>query len=147
MRDLNRLSREEPALHEQNFSGEGFQWVDYHKWEESVLSFLRRSRDGGAVLVVVNLTPIPRENYRLWVDRGGFWAERLNSDAAEYGGSGWGNHGGVEAIHARPGDVRQRLRGLACPRGTRPPGSGQEHETTGPGRGASLEAAKVEAGG
>jgi len=63
-----------------------------------VISFLRRDRDGRAnVVVVANLTPVPREGYRIGVPYDGFWKEALNSDAAEYGGSGMGNMGGLEA--------------------------------------------------
>src|SRR5262249_9608225 len=96
--DLNRLYRENPALHVLDCAPGGFQWVDCHDAEHSVLSFLRRAgADGGLVLVVLNFTPVPREGYRLGVPRGGYWREALNSDAERYGGTGWGNYGGVEA--------------------------------------------------
>jgi len=69
-----------------------------HDWESSIISFLRRgARDEDQVLVVCNLTPVPRSNYRVGVPRGGYWVERLNSDAPIYGGSGQGNFGGVDA--------------------------------------------------
>jgi 1,4-alpha-glucan branching enzyme len=104
--DLNRLYRREPALHELDFSHDGFEWVDASDSENSVLSFLRKSRDGDTILVCCNLTPIPRHSYRVGVPTGGFWREILNSDAPEYGGSGQGNLGGVEAqpvpLHGRP---------------------------------------------
>jgi 1,4-alpha-glucan branching enzyme len=96
--DLNRLYRSEPALYERDFSNDGFEWVDLHDWEESVISFLRRgAHPENVLLVVCNFTPVPRANYRVGVPRGGYWAERLNSDAALYGGSGLGNAGGAEA--------------------------------------------------
>ncbi len=95
--DLNRLYRTEPALHELDFDGGGFQWVDADDSEGSVLSFLRKSRDGRTVLVVCNFTPVLRANYILGVPRPGAWHEVLNSDATVYGGSGAGNLGVVEA--------------------------------------------------
>ena len=98
MGDLNRCYRAEPALYQKDFSGDGFSWVDFHDWEESVISFLRHGdRPEDSVLVVCNFTPVPRQNYIVGVPRGGYWREILNSDAAIYGGSGVGNLGGVEA--------------------------------------------------
>lgn len=96
VKDLNHLSRQEPALYEKDFSAEGFEWIDHGDWENSIISFLRKGRED-IVLVVCNFTPLPRFNYRLGVPLGGFWKEMLNSDAKEYGGSGLGNMGGVEA--------------------------------------------------
>jgi 1,4-alpha-glucan branching enzyme len=95
--DVARLYRELPALHEGDCDPFGFEWVDCTDWEASVVAFLRRARDGSEALVTVNLTPVVRDNYRLGVPRGGFWREAFNSDAAEYGGSGLGNHGGADA--------------------------------------------------
>jgi 1,4-alpha-glucan branching enzyme len=95
--DLNALYRAEPALHEVDFDQAGFEWVDCHDAEASVISFLRRPRSGAPVLVVCNFTPVPRPNYVVGVPEGGYWRELLNSDAAHYGGSGMGNLGGVEA--------------------------------------------------
>ncbi|HTX23886.1 MAG TPA: 1,4-alpha-glucan branching protein GlgB [Steroidobacteraceae bacterium] len=98
VRDLNRYYRDTPALYELDFSPEGFEWIDANDWEASVIAFLRKPRTRGReVLVVCNFTPVVRENYRVGVPRGGFWRERLNSDAPVYGGSGQGNLGGVEA--------------------------------------------------
>src|SRR5579862_9809147 len=97
VRDLNRFYRRTCALFELDFSPEGFQWVDYGDAEASVLSFLRKDRAGTPVLVVCNFTPVVRENYRIGVPRPGLWHEQLNSDAREYGGSGQGNLGGVDA--------------------------------------------------
>jgi len=98
VRDLNRYYRDTPALYELDFSQDGFEWIDANDWEASVIAFLRKSRTPGReVLVVCNFTPVVRENYRVGVPRGGFWRERLNSDATIYGGGGQGNLGGVEA--------------------------------------------------
>jgi 1,4-alpha-glucan branching enzyme len=98
VRDLNTCYRGEPALHEVEFSNEGFEWIDFHDWENSIICFLRKARDGREMIAVVcNLTPVPRQNYRVGVPRGGYWQEILNSDAQIYGGGGQGNLGGIEA--------------------------------------------------
>jgi 1,4-alpha-glucan branching enzyme len=94
--DLNRLYREEPALHELDLDPRGFQWIDANDGEASVLSFLRRAENqDDCVAVVMNCTPVLREKYRLGVPFGGWWREMLNSDAEIYGGSGKGNGGGA----------------------------------------------------
>jgi 1,4-alpha-glucan branching enzyme len=99
--DLNRVYRAEPALHQVDFDVVGFEWVDCNDAENSVLSFLRRPRGGGApVLAVCNFTPVPRANYVVGVPCGGTWRELANSDAPAYGGSGVGNLGSVEAVPA-----------------------------------------------
>ncbi len=98
LRDLNRVYRGEPALHELDFSADGFEWMDVNDAEHSVVSFVRKARSNDdLVLAVCNFTPVPRQNYRVGVPRGGWWREILNSDAAHFGGAGWGNLGGVEA--------------------------------------------------
>jgi 1,4-alpha-glucan branching enzyme len=93
---VNTIYREEPALHQKDFSGEGFAWVDCGDWEQSIISYLRKS-DDDAILVVCNLTPSPRYNYRIGVPESGRWRELLNSDAREFGGSGQGNFGSIDA--------------------------------------------------
>jgi 1,4-alpha-glucan branching enzyme len=99
LEDLNRLYREEPALHELDCNPEGFEWIDGSDAEYSVIAFLRRGKSKGEpVVVVFNFTPVVRENYRIGVPGRGFWREILNSDAAEYGGSGVGHQGGVDAV-------------------------------------------------
>jgi 1,4-alpha-glucan branching enzyme len=104
VRHLNHLHRREPALHEADCVPEGFEWVDASDAAASVLSWLRRprrhedgTRAGRDVLVVCNLTPVPRSGYRVGVPHGGRWEELANSDALEFGGSGMGNLGAVEA--------------------------------------------------
>jgi len=114
VRDLNRCYRATPALHEQDFDPAGFEWVDFRDGENSVISFLRKARsDDSMVLVVCNLTPVPRLNYLAGVPRDGWWREMLNSDAREYGGSGMGNMGGVHAagvpVHGRPCSIALTL--------------------------------------
>jgi 1,4-alpha-glucan branching enzyme len=99
LKDLNRVYRAEPALWQRDFSGDGFEWIDCNDNEASVLSFLRKDAGGdGPILVVLNFTPVPRDNYRLGVPSAGYWQEALNSDATLYGGSGRGNLGGVESV-------------------------------------------------
>jgi 1,4-alpha-glucan branching enzyme len=92
--DLNRLYRQETALHLHDFDAEGFEWIDCHDVTQSTISYLRR---GGQhdLLVVLNFTPVVRHGYRLGVPRPGRYEELLNSDAAVYGGSDAGNLGGV----------------------------------------------------
>jgi 1,4-alpha-glucan branching enzyme len=94
--DLAGLYRDEPALHDGDVDPAGFEWIDAGDWEQSVVSYVRRTRDGARdVLVVANLTPVPRHNYRIGVPHRGWYAERFNSDASDYGGSGVGNQGWV----------------------------------------------------
>ena len=95
--DLNRLYRKTPALYELDFTGDGFQWIDANNGDMSVIVFLRKSRSGDFALVACNFTQVPRDNYQIGVPRGGRWIERLNSDAAYYGGGDIGNFGGIEA--------------------------------------------------
>jgi 1,4-alpha-glucan branching enzyme len=106
MRDLNRLYREEPALWSVDFSHTGFDWIDFHDTDNSVLSFLRRDADGRALIAVFNFTPIVREQYRVGVPEEGEYVELLNSDAESYGGSNQGNMGAVRTeeteSHGRP---------------------------------------------
>jgi 1,4-alpha-glucan branching enzyme len=98
VRDLNRLYRREPALHQLDADPAGFAWIDCTDWEQSVVSFVRRARDADDfVLVVCSFTPVPRHGYRVGVPAPGYYQEVLNSDAAVYGGSNVGNEGGVWA--------------------------------------------------
>jgi 1,4-alpha-glucan branching enzyme len=98
VKDLNHFYRSVSALHELDFEQDGFEWLDFSDWEKSVISYIRRGKDSrNLILVVCNFTPVVRSNYRVGVPGGGFWREVLNSDAKEYGGSGQGNLGSVEA--------------------------------------------------
>jgi 1,4-alpha-glucan branching enzyme len=115
--DLNGLYRTESALHDQDHTPVGFQWVDASDSDQSVLSFLRWGKTGRCVLVVCNFTPVPRIGYRAGVPWGGAWRELLNSDAPIYGGSGMGNLGSVSAVpapmHGLPHSVELTLPPLA----------------------------------
>ncbi|WP_407316372.1 1,4-alpha-glucan branching protein GlgB [Pseudomonas sp. nanlin1] len=95
--DLNRLYREQPALHQQDSVPEGFQWVIGDDAGNSVFAFMRWGKEGAPLLVVANFTPVPREAYRIGVPIAGRWTEVLNSDADTYAGSNFGNGGGVYA--------------------------------------------------
>jgi 1,4-alpha-glucan branching enzyme len=98
VRDLNAVYRDERALWDMDFSPEGFDWLEPNDAENSVVAFSRRSEDGRDVLACVcNLTPVPRQGYRVGLPRPGRWREALNTDAEVYGGANWGNMGGLEA--------------------------------------------------
>jgi 1,4-alpha-glucan branching enzyme len=115
--DLNRLYRAEPALHQVDFDAAGFEWIDGSDAQASVLSYLRKARDGSEILVVANFTPVLREDYLVGVPQPGYWRECLNSDATLYGGSGSGNQGGVHSVpvsaHGRYHALNLRLPPLA----------------------------------
>jgi 1,4-alpha-glucan branching enzyme len=109
--DLNRLYRSQPALYEVDFQCSGFEWVDLHDWEQSILCYLRRGKDpANSVLVACNFTPVLRTDYIVGVPEDGYYRELLNSAAAVYGGSNLGNGGGVHAqarpSHGRPFSLR-----------------------------------------
>ena len=96
--DLNQLYVKTPALWSADYDYAGFQWIDCSDRESSVLSFLRQTADGkNQMVVTMNLTPVPRGNYRVGLPRAGKWRELLNSDAGIYAGSNQGNYGGVVA--------------------------------------------------
>ena len=88
--DLNGVYRDTPALHELDFSHEGFEWIDWQDADSSVLCWLRRASDGAFVVCVSNFTPLVRSGYRIGVPQGGCYSELLNTDSIRYGGSGVG---------------------------------------------------------
>ena len=93
---LNYVYRSEPALWDMDDSHEGFEWIDFHDSDNSVVAFLRRSREGELLIFAVNATPIVRYNYRLGVPNDGFYREIINTDGETYGGSNVGNLGGLQ---------------------------------------------------
>ncbi len=115
---LNKIYREEPSLHQNDCSPEGFEWIDCADSNAGVLSWKRKSKDGETIIVVLNLTPVPRINYRVGAPQEGYWKEILNSDSVEYGGSGMGNLGGVWAeniaFHNQPYSINLTLPPLAA---------------------------------
>jgi 1,4-alpha-glucan branching enzyme len=99
VRDLNGLYRQHHALHQRDSVSTGFRWVIGDDMANSVFAFLRHgNEDGRMVLVVCNMTPVPRIAYGIGVPRPGYWRELLNTDAGVYGGSNMGNGGGLDSV-------------------------------------------------
>ena len=117
VRTLNRLYREQPALHELDFEAGGFDWIDCHDADQSILSYQRRARSGARVVVVLNFTPIPRYDYRLGVPEGGVYRELFNSDSRYFDGSDLGNGAGCasegQPWMGQPHSIRLTLPPLA----------------------------------
>jgi 1,4-alpha-glucan branching enzyme len=98
VQDLNHTYQREPSLHQVDFDGAGFSWIDCNDNENSVVSMIRRARNPQDFsVIVVNFTPVPREAYTIGVPEGGWYREVLNSDGEIYGGGNVGNGGGVMA--------------------------------------------------
>lgn len=98
IKDLNRVYQEQPALHEVDFTEAGFEWLDSHNAEESVIAYVRKGKDpGNMVAVMLNLTPVPRLEHRVGVPGPGWYEEIFNSDSERYAGSNIGNGNGCEA--------------------------------------------------
>ncbi|MGP0595220.1 1,4-alpha-glucan branching protein GlgB [Nitrospira sp. T9] len=117
--DLNRLYASQPALHQVDYDWTGFQWIDLHDSDHSTLTYFRRAKDPSDIVVCgLNLTPVPREAYRMGVPTAGYYRELLNSDSEAYGGSNMGNAGGVQAEdmpwHGQPFSVVITLPPLAA---------------------------------
>ncbi len=94
IRDLNNLSASLPPLYEQDFSWDGFEWIDFHDSDQSLISFVRRGDNPDDIVVCLfNLTPTPREGYRIGVPIPGMYQEIFNSDSEHYWGSNMGNMG------------------------------------------------------
>ncbi len=91
VRDLNRLYRNYPALYRNEFDWQGYEWIDCNDHQQSILSFIRKGNEGEIALVILNLTPVPRHNFRLGVPLPGCYREVFNSDLDFYGGSNMGN--------------------------------------------------------
>jgi 1,4-alpha-glucan branching enzyme len=107
VRDLNRLYASQPALHRLDAQAAGFEWIDSHDADRSIVAWVRHDGQGGRVLVVCNFTPVPREGLRLGVPDGpGAWREVLNTDSAFYGGSNLGNGEAALAVAAVPAHGR-----------------------------------------
>ncbi len=118
VKDLNELYKNERALYELDFDPSGFEWIDCNDSQQSTISLLRKGRsDENTIVVACNFTPVPRHNHWVGVPTGGLWREILNSDAHDYGGSGQGNFGAVEAeansFHGRPYALKITLPPLA----------------------------------
>jgi 1,4-alpha-glucan branching enzyme len=119
VRDLNRLYRDEPALWEVDSDPAGFWWIEPNDADANVIAFARQSLDGERVVVfAANLSPVPRESYRLGLPRATRWREALNTDSTFYGGSDLGNLGGVQPEpipwHGQPVSAEVTLPPLAA---------------------------------
>jgi 1,4-alpha-glucan branching enzyme len=119
VRDLNRVYRAEPALHERDHDSRGFEWIAGNDSEQSAFAFLRLgTASAEPVVAICNFTPVPRHGYRVGVPRGGSYTELINTDAQVYGGSNLGNGGIVRAErepwHGRPFSLLLTLPPLAA---------------------------------
>ena len=94
---LNWVYKSEPALFDQDDTYAGFEWIDFHDSDNSVIAFMRKSRTGDIIAFVINATPVVREAYRVGVNGDGWWEEIINTDSETYGGSNVGNFGGQNA--------------------------------------------------
>jgi len=94
-RDLNNLYRSQKALHDLDFDNHGFEWIDCHDHDQSIISYIRRARDGSFAIIVLNFTPVLRKGYRIGVPQTGYYRELFNSDAECYGGGNQGNGAGL----------------------------------------------------
>jgi len=117
-RELNRLYRANPAMYQVDFHYSGFEWVDFHDWDNSVIAFIRRAEDPADwVLFCCNFTPVVRQGYEFGVPEEGFYEEILNTDAEMFGGSNVGNGGLVSSRpvpkHDRPFSIAVTLPPLA----------------------------------
>ena len=114
MKELNKLYRNEPALYQVDDDYSGFEWIDFRDTDESVISFIRYSRNRQEFVVFCgNFTPVPRHGYRVGVPQAGLYREILNTDAAMFGGSNMGNGGSATTekvgCHGRPASLRITL--------------------------------------
>ncbi|MGH8774030.1 MAG: 1,4-alpha-glucan branching protein GlgB [Jiangellaceae bacterium] len=111
--DLNGIYRDNPALWSQDASPAGFEWIDANDAGGNVFSFLRWGSDGSVLACVANFSALPHDGYRLGLPLAGRWAEIVNTDAADYGGSGVGNLGEIETVdvawHSHPASARLQL--------------------------------------
>jgi 1,4-alpha-glucan branching enzyme len=119
VQDLNRMYQRERSLHEVDFDGSGFSWIDCNDNENSVVSLIRKAKNAeDFTVMVVNFTPVPRPEYRIGVPEAGWYRELLNSDGVIYGGSNMGNGGGINsepiAAHGFDHSVRLVVPPLGC---------------------------------
>lgn len=99
--DLNRIYRQEPALHRVDFHWSGFEWLALNDSDNSIIAFARRQEsEENDIVCVCNFTPIPRHHYRIGVSRAGNYREVLNTDSSHYGGTNMGNHGLLNSVNA-----------------------------------------------
>ena len=114
VRELNKLYHTSPPMYQVDFHYSGFEWVDFHDWENSIISFIRHSETpGDFLLFCCNFTPVPRQGYEFGVPEEGFYEEVLNTDAEIFGGSNMGNGGSLSSNpiprHNRPYSISVSL--------------------------------------
>ncbi len=117
--DLNALYRTQPGLQTAEYAETSFEWIDADDAERNVLAYLRKGRSvEEELLIICNFSAVPHMNYRVGVPRKGSWRELFNSDAKQYGGSGYGNFGGVETVpvplHGRDHSITINLPSLGA---------------------------------
>jgi 1,4-alpha-glucan branching enzyme len=116
VRDLNRIYRSYPALHQVDFESRGFEWIDHNDRDQSVISFLRKAQDGERfVVAITNFTPVPRHGYRIGVPKPGYYRELVNTDSMFYGGSNLGNEGGGVRAEGIPAHGQPHSLGVTLP--------------------------------
>jgi len=117
-KDVNNFYKKTPQLWEQDYDPAGFEWIDSGDLSSSVVSFLRRSKNGNETIFIGNFTPVVRNGYRIGVPRNTVWREALNSDSSLYGGSNIGNLGEIKAekisFHGRQYSIEATLPPLSC---------------------------------
>lgn len=110
---INRIYADTPALWQRDDDPDGFEWIDANDAEANVFSWIRWDDEGNPLVSVANMSPVPRQGYRIGLPHGGVWAEVLNTDAADFGGGGVGNLGAVRADdvewHGRPASAEMTL--------------------------------------
>jgi len=118
VKKLNHFYKNSPTLYRKQFEPEGFEWIDLHDYQNSILSYLRKGDEHDPPLAVIcNFTPMVRENYKVALPAGGTWQEVLNSDDAAFGGSGYHLNDAVttvkEELHGRDFYAEITLPGLS----------------------------------
>lgn len=119
IKDLNQFYTTEPALYEDDFTFQGFEWIDFRDKDNSILAFIRFGKDhqGSYIVAVCNFTPVPRYDYRIGVSDFCYFKEVINTDSFVYGGSNLGNFGQIHSdeipMHGRPYSLKLNLPPLA----------------------------------
>ena len=97
--EVNKFYRDTPAMHENDYDWDGFQWIALDDYQNSVISFRRIAYDGSEIICICNFQPVTRENYKIGVPVYGVYEEVFNSENTEFGGCGIGNSGDIKALN------------------------------------------------
>ena len=117
VKDLNRVYRDVPALHQKDCEKDGFSWLDHENAAQSVYSYIRLGNDGEKpAIVVCNFTPEVHHNFTLGAPTAGYYREVLNTDASIYGGSNQGNDGGIHSFEQAWQGQQHSIFDLLCHR-------------------------------